>query len=70
MMNSLAPLPTPSPTSHGLGVAQYIVNPNSRLLEEHAKTIQAQVAKRLVKFKPEALNYTPRVWELPSYDDD
>eukprot|EP01047_Picozoa_sp_COSAG01_P068651 COSAG01_NODE_9970_length_2288_cov_11.761207_3_plen_85_part_00 len=44
--------------------AQYIVNPNSRLLEEHAKQIQAHVAKRLVRFKPECLNYTPRVWEV------
>lgn len=54
---------------------QYIVNPNSRLLEEHAKQIQAAVAKRLIKFKPDCLKYTPRVWEvrcsrplLPAYD--
>ena len=48
---------------------QYIVNPNSRLLEEHAKQIQAQVEKRLVKFKPESMNYVPKVWDIPTYDD-
>lgn len=43
---------------------QYIVNPNSRLLEEHAKAVEASLAKRLVRVKPECLSYTPRIWEL------
>lgn len=43
---------------------QYVVNPASRKLEEHAKAVQASLEKRLVRVKSECLSYTPRVWEL------
>ena len=49
---------------------QYIVNPNSRLLEEHAKAVQTSLEKRLVRVKPECLSYQPRIWELPNYENE